>query len=360
MEPLITPEHARDFAPRNELPYATPDLPGSGGELKSSPEHFVVEERALYEPSGSGEHVYLRVRRAGWTTRDLAQRIARIAGLAERDVGYAGLKDRHAVVTQTFSLAVKTEPAELAARVAGELGVEVLGAARHGNKLRRGHLAGNRFTIVIARPADGGLERARAIAARLVTGGLANFYGEQRLGTHGENVRRGERDLAAPRNTFASRFALNAFQAELFNRWLCARIERGLLARVLAGDVAKKVANGALFDVVDEVAEAPRAATGEIVPTGPIFGARMRSASGVPGELETRVLAESGATIDAFARARLDGTRRAARVFLRELAVEPCAEGLRCAFELPKGAYATVVLRELTKRGAELGELDEE
>lgn len=358
MEPPTTPE--RERAQHTELPYATPDLPGCGGELKSSPEHFVVEERALYEPSGSGEHVYLSVRRAGWTTRELAQRIARVAGLAERDVGYAGLKDRHAVVTQTFSLAVKTDPAELAARVTGEVGVEVLRAARHGNKLRRGHLAGNRFTIVIARPEDGALEKARAIAARLVRDGLPNFYGEQRLGAQGEIARRGERELAAPRNTFASRFALNAFQAELFNRWLCLRSERGLLARVLAGDVAKKVANGALFDVVDELAEAPRAAAGEIVPTGPIFGARMRGASGVPGELEARVLAESGATLETFARARLDGTRRAARVFVRALDVEPCAEGLRCVFELPKGAYATVVLRELTKRGAELGELDEE
>jgi tRNA pseudouridine13 synthase len=354
MEPHATSE------PASELPYATADLPGCGGELKSSPEHFVVDERALYEPSGSGEHVYLRVRRAGWTTRDLARDIARCAGLAERDVGYAGLKDKHAIVTQTFSVAVKTPPAELAARVAGELGVEVLGAARHGNKLKRGHLAGNRFTIVIARPEAGALERARKVAERLLGGGIANFYGEQRVGAHGENARRGERDLAAPRNTFASRFALNAYQAELFNRWLCARIELGLLARVLAGDVAKKVANGALFDVVDESAEAPRAERGEIVPTGPIFGARMRAASGVPGELEARVLAESGATNEHFARARLDGTRRAARVFLRELAVEPCAEGLRCIFELPKGAYATVVMRELTKRGSALGELDEE
>lgn len=348
----------------DELPTVTPELPGTGGELKSSPEHFVVDEVPLYEPSGAGEHVYLRIERAGWSTRDLAVRLARLAGVSERDVGYAGLKDKVARATQSFSLPWRAEPAELARRVEGELGVAVRSAARHGNKLRRGHLAGNRFDLVVTGVEAEALERARAIGARLLETGVANLYGEQRLGARGEHARRGERDLAAPKRTFASRFALNAFQAALFNQVVARRMERGWLDRVLSGDVAKKTTNGALFDVVDEALEAPRAAAREIVATGPMFGGAMKPAHGVPGELEAAVLAESGASLEDFARARLDGTRRAVRVFLADLAIEAHPLGLRVAFRLPKGSYATVVMREFTKRGgsagAELSELDEE
>lgn len=344
----------------HELPFVTPDLAGVGGELKSSPEHFVVEELPLYAPSGTGEHVYLTLTRAGWSTRDLAVELARVAGIGERDVGYAGLKDKVARATQTFSLSWRGDPDELGRRVEGELGVAVGSAMRHGNKLRSGHLLGNRFEIVVTNAIDGALDRARAIGARLSATGIANFYGEQRLGARGEHARRGARDLPAPKRTFASRFALNAFQAELFNRVVVRRMERGWFERVLAGDVAKKLVNGALFDVVDEAAEAPRALAREIVATGPIFGAKTKPAHAEPGALEGEVLAESGFRLEDFARARLDGTRRAARVFLADLDVAEHALGLRVAFRLPKGSYATVVLREFTKRGVELGELDEE
>lgn len=344
----------------DELPLATPELPGCGGELKSSPEHFVVEEVPLYAPSGAGEHVYVALTREGWSTRDLAVRLARIADVQERDVGYAGLKDKVARATQTFSIPWRGEPAELARRVADELGVVVHSAVRHGNKLRRGHLVGNRFDIVVAGTVPDALARARAIGERLLVTGFPNVYGEQRLGAHGEHARRGARDLAAPRKTFASRFALNALQAELFNRVVARRVERGWFERVLVGDVAKKLSNGALFDVLDEAVEAPRASAREIVATGPMFGGRMKSAQGEPGALEAEVLAESGIEAEAFGRAKLDGTRRAVRAFVANLEVAEHPLGLRVAFQLPKGSYATVVLREFTKGAGELAELDED
>jgi tRNA pseudouridine13 synthase len=344
------------------LPFLTADLAGCGGEIKSSPEHFVVEELPLYAAAGAGEHVYLRLRRSGWSTRDLARRLGQLAGLSERDVGYAGLKDKQACATQSFSLALRGDERELARRVAGELGVEVLDVARHANKLRRGHLLGNRFEIVLALPpADVALalERARPIAQRLQATGLANFYGTQRLGAHGEHARRGRRDLGAARRTFASRFALNAYQAQLFNDWLVLRLERGWFERVLTGDVAKKVDNGALFDVLDEELERERALRREIVATGPIYGASMRTASGEPGALEREVLEASGTSLEDFARARLAGTRRAARAFIAALELAACDAGLRLCFALPKGSYATVVLREFTRAPEAGTELDE-
>jgi len=344
----------------NELPYLTGDLPGTGGVIKAQPADFVVEELALYEPAGEGEHLYLTLRREGWTTRDLARRLATCLGTSERDVGYAGLKDKVARVTQRFSLAVRGDPAELARRVAGELGVEVLDARRHANKLRRGHLLGNRFTLVLREVPAERLAHAAALVQRLEARGLANFYGVQRLGARGEHARRGARDLAAPRPTFASRFALNAFQAELFNRWLVARLERGWFERLLTGDVAKKVANGALFDVLDEAAENERAARREIVATGPIYGGALRPAAGEPGRLEAELLAEAGCTLEDFARARLDGTRRAARVFPGELACEAGEGTLTLRFTLGKGVYATTLVREFQRGEAQLAEIDEE
>lgn len=342
-------------APRtsSELPYATADLPGIGGRIRSVPEDFVVEELPLYVASGSGEHVYLTLRRTGRTTRELALGLARICGVRERDIGYAGLKDKYAVATQTFSVAWRGDERELGVRVAQELEVELVSAARHGNKLRRGHLLGNRFTLVVRGVEPGSLERARAILERLERDGLPNFFGVQRLGERGEKARAGERHLEqGGRPTFASRFALSAYQSELFHRWLLERLARGWYGRALAGDVAKRRIDGALFDVTDENAERERAARGELSSTGPIFGASMRAARGEPGELEQLVLRESGATLDDFARSRLEGSRRVERIFIEDASAREHAEGLCVSFRLPKGSYATVVARELTRSSA--------
>ncbi len=334
----------------SELPYRSAALPGIGGRIRARAEHFVVEEVPLYTPSGSGEHVYVTLRRSGRTTRELALGLARVAGIAERDVGYAGLKDRHAVATQTFSLAVRGDERAFAAHAAAELGVELLAVARHGNKLRRGHLIGNRFRLVLTDVEAHALARARAILAHLEQHGLPNFFGVQRIGARGEHARRGERDLAlGARPSFASRFALSAFQSELFNRWLVERLARGWFERVLLGDIAKRRHDGALFEVLDETAELERAARGEISATGPIFGATMRAAKGEPGELEAEILRASGATLEDFTKARLEGTRRAARVYPEEWSVAEHPEGLEVAFRLPKGSYATVLARELTR-----------
>jgi len=152
-----------------------------------------------------------------------------------------------------------------------------------------------------------------------------------------------------PRAGSADRFLLSAFQAWMFNAWLCERMRRQLFETVLAGDVAKRLDNGALFDVVDASAENARMARREITYTGPMFGARMRRSSGLPAELERAVLAAFGLDESAFARARLSGTRRAARIFVDDLEISEHPRGVRLRFSLPKGAYATTLLREVMK-----------
>jgi tRNA pseudouridine13 synthase len=337
------------------LPLVTRDLPGIGGRIKDVPGHFVVEEIALYEPCGAGEHVYVRHRRANRTTRDIVGDLARAFRIDPRGIGYAGLKDKHAVATQTFSLQLfHAEPDEVAQVVSSDVGGEVLDVRRHTNKLRRGHLLGNRFAITVVDAQGGALERARAIAAELEARGLPNFFGPQRFGRDGENVEAGRRLLANPRGGWLSALRLSAWQSDLFNTWLVQRLERGRFERVLAGDVAKRLDNGALFDVVDETAENARVLKREITYTGPIFGASMRAASGEPGEIERAAFEASGATIADLARAKLEGTRRAARIFLEDFAVEPVGAGLSLSFRLPKGAYATTALREFMKADAEM------
>lgn len=327
----------------------TADLPGTGGSIKAVASDFEVEELPLYAACGAGEHIYVRHRRAGFTTREVVAALARAFGVRDRDVGTAGQKDKIAVATQTFSLHLPKMPLDEACSRLADVAGEALEVTRHANKLRTGHALGNRFTILVRGVVDDAEARARAIAARLDAHGVPNFFGSQRYGGGGRNVRVGRELLMHPKRGFAARFQLSAWQSSLFDAWLEDRIARGAFATVVAGDVAKKHDNGALFDVEDEAVDAARAARNEISATGPMFGASMRRAKGVEAEIEDALLASHEVTVEDLSRAELEGTRRSARVFPRNwtFATEP--EGLRIGFDLGKGSYATVVLAEITK-----------
>lgn len=341
------------------VPRITPDLPGTGGVLKRSSADFVVTEIPLYEPSGAGEHVYVRHRRANRTTREVVRDLARLFRIDERDVGYAGLKDRRAVATQTFSLPIRTlSPEEVGARMTRAIAGEVLHVARHENKLKRGHSLGNRFEIRLVDVHPDALARAERIAAALAERGVPNAFGPQRYGDDGRNAEHGRALLARPRRGWLAALHMSAWQSSLFDRWLALRMERGWFQRVVAGDVAKKLSNGALFDVVDEPAENERVARREITHTGPMFGADMRRAGGAAGALEDEVFASSGVAPAELAAARLAGTRRAGRIFVDDLTLAAGVGALQLAFRLPKGSYATIVLREFTKDDTPLEECD--
>lgn len=359
----LTPGLERILSPG--LPFITADLPGIGGEIKAQPAHFVVEEIPLYEPMGSGEHVYVCLRRAGWTTRALHRALARLFGLREADVGYAGIKDKYACATQTFSLLLRNmDETAVADAIRVALPVEVLWVRRHRNKLRVGHLLGNRFRIVVRLPSHfqaEAFERAQAIAQALAKRGLPNYYGVQRFGLHGDNAFQGYEVLLGrgPNERWLRRFVLSAFQSALFNFWLTERIRRGWFEKLLAGDIAKRTDTGALFQVADVAAEMPRFERGEITYTGPIYGARVRWAEGEPGLLERDVLEQAGVDETMLRRARLDGSRRPARLHVRDLSIEPHPDGLSFSFTLPKGAYATTLLREFTKSEVSLVEAED-
>lgn len=171
------------MTPPTPLPYATPDVPGVGGTLRNRPEDFFVQEIPLYEPAGEGTHIHFEVQKTGLTTRETINRIARALDVPPRDIGYAGLKDRHALTRQLFSVSSEGTGVDEEKVMMMQTGdIVPQWAARHGNKLKIGHLSGNRFAIRIrdVNPTD--VLRLRPVLDRLAERGLPNYYGEQRFG----------------------------------------------------------------------------------------------------------------------------------------------------------------------------------
>ena len=167
-----------------DLPYLTTDFPGIGGSIKNRPEDFFVQELPLYEPGGAGEHVYCEIQKVGLTTFEAINRIADALNMSSRDIGYAGMKDARAVSRQILSVWGTTEEAVMGLRLPG---ITVQWAARHNNKLRMGHLAGNRFAIKIRDVDPTAVVKLTEPLKVLETRGMPNYFGEQRFGRRGDN-----------------------------------------------------------------------------------------------------------------------------------------------------------------------------
>lgn len=338
-------------SPRVNLPFLTADLPGTGGRLRATADDFVVDEEPAYAPTGAGDHVFARIEKRGLTTAQAVQAIARALRVHERDVGVAGMKDRHAVTRQWISLPPPSTPEAVLALALPD--IRILEAVRHGHKLRTGHVRANRFVLRVRDTVPEAATRARAILERLARPpGAPNWYGEQRFGQDGDNAARGRALLRGEHrgDRRTDRFLVSALQSELFNTWLVARIADGLYDRVLAGDVLHKLGGG-LFTCEDAATDEARLHAGELVVTGPMFGTKMRAAAGAAGEREDAILAAAELSRDAFAKvARIaEGTRRDASIALREVEVRDADGALEVAFALPAGAYATAVMREVMK-----------
>ena len=236
----------------------------------------------------------------------------------------------------------------------------MLRSAQHGNKLRTGHLRGNRFTILIREVVESAAERAAKIADRIRQCGFPNYYGAQRFGHGGETLQLGldlltgrkkSRDIPGAQRRFLLRLSLSAVQSDLFNRALADRLTDGLLNKVLDGDVMEVVASGGKFIAADVAAEQPRYDAGETAVTGPMFGLKMRDPTGVSQQREADLLAWSGLGPEHFSKYLnlMTGTRRAYVIRPGELQITPDSAGLRFEFTLPSGVYATTLLREFIK-----------
>ena len=325
-------------------------LPPARATLSPEPEDFRVTEIEKFRPSGSGTHAWLKIRKRGVNTEEVAGELARIAGAPRSAVGFAGMKDRLAVATQWFSvdLAGRSEPRWTALESES---IEILEVALHSRKLRRGALLGNRFKIVL-RETSGAITELRARLQTLRTTGVPNYFGPQRFGRDGANLRLAW-SLLVERRRIRARYrrgiALSAARAHVFNRVLAARVESGTWCAPVSGDVMVLDRRGSVFALdPDDDTIVARAARGEIHPTGPLWGRGHRLVKDAAREVEDRIVAELAALCQGLERERLEQGRRALRVMVRELGCRVrSSRSMALEFSLPPGAFASMVLAEL-------------
>jgi tRNA pseudouridine13 synthase len=324
--------------------------------IRTEPEDFRVEELPLYSPSGEGEHTFVHVEKRLVTTEEVAQLLARAAGVGARDVGYAGRKDRLAVATQWLSVPRLDPQRALDLRFEG---VRVLEAILHGHKLRTGQLRGNRFEIAVRGVDDKAREAARARLAEMGRVGMANAFGAQRFGRAGRNVEIGARLLRGEivlKDRRKARFAISALQSAVFNDVLAARPTG--IGEFEFGDVAVLHGSGGQFLIEDVEREQPRAAAFEISPTGPIFGTRVIEPAGEVALREKAALELRGICLTGLRPPkgiRLRGARRALRVRPDNARMRDFPGGFWVEFELPSGSYATVLIQTVLGEEPEVG-----
>jgi tRNA pseudouridine13 synthase len=335
-----------------QLPYVTAKESKITGKIRLQPNDFQVEELESYCPTGSGEHLFVRFCKTGLTTPEAVSRIARALGTDPKEASWAGLKDRYAVTEQWASFhggdPVKAHTIKIDK-------ISILKAALHPHKLRTGHLRGNKFLIRIRETPRDSCEIAQGILSRLDQVGLPNYYGEQRFGFQGRNLEQacgwivnGEK---SPRDRFSRKFYLSVLQSAIFNDWLAQRLQLIPIDCPLDGDLFRKEDTGGMFVTDDLESVRIRMKNWEISPTGPIFGDKMRWAEGRAREVEESMLQRWNVSIDTFRRHKKygPGSRRPTRVRPHQWNVSYESDALVLSFQLPKGAYATTVLRELMK-----------
>jgi len=339
--------------------------PLAEGVLRAQPDDFQVEEVLGFAPSGCGAHVLLKVRKRDANTQWVARELARRCGCRPGDVGFAGLKDRHAVATQWFSVP-RSKLGTEDWRRAQAPDFEVLEAHAHARKLPRGALAGNRFVIRVrgVLPADAGQAAvlAQSVAARcehLRRQGVPNYFGAQRFGRDGGNLATLQHLSRLPQQPLPLHqpergFVLSAARSLVFNAVLAERVREGSWNGLEAGDLANLDGRGSFFAVsaLDAVLQ-ERAERLEIHPTGPMWGQGAPATQSRILELERRVAADLPAAADLCVAAGMAQERRSLRLRVADLECRFEGADVSLSFQLTRGSFATVVLRELfTTRSA--------
>lgn len=319
--------------------------------IRRIPEDFWVDEIPVTEPDGEGEHLWVFVEKRRENTAELANRLARAAGIRKSAVGYAGRKDRHALTRQWFSLHMPGLPDPSAEQLA-QAGLNVLRHARHTRKLRIGALRGNRFSLRL-REVEGDRnaldQRLQAIAER----GAPNYFGEQRFGRAGGN-------LAGALAMFEGRsrpdrerrgLYLSAARSALFNAILAERVQACCWDRLLPGEAVQLDGSGSFFLAdADDEALSQRLGAWDIHPSGALWGTGEPPSQGRAGELERAVAGRFPELAAGLAAAGLKQERRPLRVRPTDLTwrwEDAVQRELILEFTLPAGVFATAVLREI-------------
>ena len=339
--------------------------------FKQSPRDFVVEEIPIYEFSGEGEHLILLVRKKNLTTNEMIGQFARYLGIKNKEIGYAGLKDKHAMTKQYISLHKKYEENLEGFNFEG---IKIISKTYHNNKIRIGHLKGNRFYIKLKKVNPTNASKIDEALKNIKNDGMPNFFGYQRFGNDGDNHILGEKlakGEAKERNPRVKKLLINAYQSHLFNLWLSRRLEINSLVssfdvkeiesllnmpndevkkmkkqthpfKLMSGDLMEHYPKGKLFEFEATEHDFERFNTRDISVTGLLCGKKVRVAENLAGEIEK----DFNDTINA------DGARRFAWIYPTDIEgrFNPVEAQYEMNFTLPKGSYATVLIEEIAKR----------
>ncbi len=338
-----------------------------------TPRDFVVDEIPLYEFSGEGEHLILHIRKKGLSTWEMLDIVSQYSGVKVRDIGYAGMKDKKALTSQYISIPKKYESEVV--KIDGVKELKILNQTYHNNKLRTGHLKGNRFFIRLKKV--NAIEVSKLVNAleMIKSYGMPNYFGYQRFGKDGDNFKLGRElldGIKKERNYKKREFLINAYQSHLFNLWLSERVKLSKIVdsfsdseissiyninresvkalkaqnhpfKLLNGDIAHHYPYGKIFFVEDLALESERFVNKGVVPTGLLVGMKAKRATDFAGVIEKDFDEEIKV---------VDGSRRFAWIFPENITYnyKESEAWFELGFELPKGSYATVLLEELAHR----------
>jgi tRNA pseudouridine13 synthase len=319
------------------------------GTIRSIAEDFEVQEELGFSPDGAGQHLLLKIRKRDANTEWVARAIARHARVRPSDVGFAGLKDRHAVAVQWFSVPGGREAGTASWLEFRHPEFTVLEAHAHGRKLRRGALAGNRFRIRV-RALRGDRAALDARLAQIRAQGVPNYFGPQRFGRDAANLQAlayWALDGRALRGRAERSFTLSAGRSVVFNAVLAQRVQDASWDRLLDGEIVNLDGSGSVFRIETPPPDiGERCAALDVHPTGPLWGRGDLRPSLAAAALENKVSAAFAAVTTALEAAGLQQERRALRLKVEALAAD-LDEDLELTFRLGSGAFATAVLREL-------------
>jgi tRNA pseudouridine13 synthase len=321
----------------------------ASARIRSVPEDFRVEEVLGFAADGEGPHVMLTVEKRGANTHWVAGQLARHAGIPPREVGYAGLKDRHAVTVQSFTLNIDRRPEpDWSALPTDEF--KVLKSERHRRKLKTGALEGNRFRLML-RDLSVAASDLRPRLESIQTRGVPNYFGVQRFGRGAANIEKAEAALSGRLRIHDRRLfslLLSVARSLIFNDLLAERVQAGNWDRLLSGEVMMLDGSHSVFRAEAADAELQqRLAAGDVHPTGPLWGRGEPMTTDEVQALEAEVAARHPELTAGLIKVGVEMARRSLRLAVKDFAWQEASEGLILEFFLPAGAYATAVLREL-------------
>ena len=347
-----------DLFPHIErLAYAVGEAPSIGAQLKTAPEDFIVEEVLGFSPSGEGEHLYIHVKAIDYNTEFLLSHIAKGLGVSKKSVVYSGLKDRYAVATQWFSVHLPGNADVDLSPIENE-NVTILEAARNLKKLRRGAHKGNRFTIRLKNMTCDA-EQKDALNARIALiqkEGFPNYFGPQRFGRNENNIASAMRSVdsgRSPKKRFQRSITFSTLRSLLFNISLSERIGKGTWKDALEGDVFALSGTESFFvpnnaDDEEKVNVSTRLASGDIAVAGVLYGDGELPQTGVAAEKLLATFAPYSSIMEFLVSQRVAMSVRPYSVLPKDLSYEwESSDVLKLSFFLPKGVFATSLLREL-------------